>query len=118
MVPAKLKRLCWGGIWKRRPSHCTTFVVADGAFVQEAEQGEFGAANFQRAVEAAVEQKHLALDERGRDHADDERGTTLTGEPRPLLRSRRRKSPLMQDEITATRCNSFWLKRNVSRFIG
>jgi hypothetical protein len=26
--------------------------------------------------------------------------------------------PFTQDEMTATRCNSFWLKRNVSGFIG
>src|SRR5258708_37048421 len=24
LAPAKLKRFGWGGIWKRRPSHCTT----------------------------------------------------------------------------------------------
>ena len=36
MAPAKLKRCGWGGIWKRRPSHCTTLSLLTDAFVMEA----------------------------------------------------------------------------------
>ena len=63
-----------------------------GGVVQEAEQGELGAAIFQPAVEAGVEQPHLAFARAGQTALTMRGGTTLAGRAETVATQQATKS--------------------------
>jgi hypothetical protein len=79
---------------------------------------------YPEATQQAVEQAEIATRAFGGEEFGDENFAGVQQQHLAFARTQQAAlamhamSPLMQDEITATRCSSFWLKGNVSLFIG